>query len=128
MRIFKAAFLFVIIACFGCNEPSQYWYNEDNTIRQADKDCRECYYQAQAEAIEASMQQSRDYGMSFSVSRNYMDTQFKKCMKDKGYIEIWDDNLDPDGRKRTVEYGADHSDAGESGFGNIGHLYQIAGN
>ena len=126
MRIFKTAFLYLIIACAGCGGPNQYWYNEDKTVRQADNDCKECHYMAQTEAIEASMQQSHDYGMSFSVGRNYMYTQFRKCMKDKGYSEIWDYNLDPDVRIRTVEYGV--SGTGESGIGDVGKLYHIAGN
>jgi hypothetical protein len=123
MRILKAAFLFLIIACSGCGGPSQYWYKENNTIRQADKDCKECYYQSQIETMETSMQLRRDYGMPFSVGRNYRDTQFNKCMKDKGYLEIWDYNLDPDVKKRTVLHGANHSDSIDSGF-----MYHIAGN
>ena len=68
MRIFKAAFSFVIIICTGSGGPNQYWYNEANVIRQADKDCRECHYKAQAKVIEVSMQQSRDYNLPVSVS------------------------------------------------------------
>ena len=128
MRIIKAAFMFSIIVCAGCGGPSQYWYNENNSYRQANKDCRECHYLAQAEALEASMQQIHDYGRHFSVGRNYRDTQFKKCMKDKGYSEIWDYNLDPNVKKRTTVHEANYTDARESGFGDGGHLYRIAGN
>ncbi|MGD9162668.1 MAG: hypothetical protein PVG39_29955 [Desulfobacteraceae bacterium] len=123
MKILTATVLFLIIACSGCGGPSRYWYNENNTIRQADKDCRDCYHLAQIEAMETSKQMSRDYGTPFSVGKNYIDTQIKKCMKDKGYVEIWDDNLDPTVKKRTVEYGANHSDPMDLGF-----MYNIAGN
>ena len=123
MRILTAAFIFVIIISAGCGGPSRYWYNENNTIRQANKDCRDCYQLAQIEAMETSKQMSRDYGIPFSVGRNYRDTQFNKCMKDKGYLEIWDYNLNPDVKKRTVEYGANHSDPMDFGF-----MYNIAGN
>ena len=128
MRIIKAVFMFSIIACAGCGGPNQYWYNENNTIRQAYQDCRECHYQAQAEAMEMSIQQSRDYDLRVSVSRSYLRTQFNKCMKDKGYLEIWDYNLDSGVKKRTTVHGANYTDARESGFGDEGHLYHIAGN
>ena len=78
--------------------------------------------------MEMSIQQSRDYDLRVSVSRSYLRTQFNRCMKDKGYLEIWDYNLDPNVRIRTVDYGTNHSDAGESGIGNFGKLYHIAGN
>lgn len=76
------------------------------------------------------MQQSRDYGQSVSFSENYLNSIFRKCMKDKGYLEIWDYNLDPNVKKRTVVHGegANYPDARESGFGYGGHLYHIAGN
>jgi hypothetical protein len=73
--------------------------------------------------MKTAMQQSRDYDLPVSVSRSYLRTQFNKCMKDKGYVEIWDDNLEPIVKKRTVEYGANHSDPMDFGF-----MYNIAGN
>ena len=76
------------------------------------------------------MQLSHDYDQPVGVSGNYLDSQFNKCMRNKGYREIWDYNLDPNVKKRTVVHGeeANYPDARESGFGYGGHLYHIAGN
>jgi hypothetical protein len=114
MKIQIAAYLLIIISCAGCGNHMLYWYNENNSYKQARQDCRDCIYQAQREAIEAAAQLSRDYGESFVKGYDYKQTLFDKCMKDRGYAEIRDDNLRPGIKKRIENYNDE--------------LYFIAGN
>lgn len=130
MKILKAAMVIVIITLAGCGGPGLYWYNENNTYKQARKDCKECYNQAQRKVLDAVIQERRDYGSSIGIGDVYSQTLFEKCLKDKGYRQVWDYNLESDVKKRTIVLGeSSHAaTAGQPSFGTGGHMYHIAGN
>lgn len=114
MRILTAVFLVVIAGFFGCGCRSVCWYHPERTLKQAEGDCRECHYQAQAEAIEAAIVYRRTYGGRGS-GPVYSNLQFDRCMKHKGYRLVPEDELSFPTRKRLFQV------AGEWG-------YPIAGN
>ena len=102
IRIFKAACLLMIITCAVCG--NVYWYNEQNSYQRARSHCLDCLYKAHQEILEAAAQQRSEYGISSVVDESYKQTLFEKCMKDKGYMQIQDYNLDFNIRKGFLEY------------------------
>ncbi|MCH7557304.1 MAG: hypothetical protein IIB56_07580 [Planctomycetes bacterium] len=114
MRILTAVFLVAMAGFFGCGGRSVCWYNPDRTLKQAEGDCRECHYQAQAEAIEAAWRDRLDWGIR-GRGPVYRDLQFDRCMKQKGYCLVPEDELSFPTRKRLFQV------AGE-------WYYPIAGN
>ncbi|MBN2181636.1 MAG: hypothetical protein JW715_06960 [Sedimentisphaerales bacterium] len=104
MRILRVVFILITAGLTGCG-PGSYWYNPEKNLDEARRDCRKCHKQAQMEAINAAIEFCRQYNEPFTGWSVYKNTQFKKCMKDKGYNFISEDRLDPIIRKRTVEYG-----------------------
>jgi len=99
MRILTAVFLVAMAGFIGCGCRSVRWYHPDRTLKQAERDCRECHYQAQAEAIEAAIVYHRTYGGRGS-GPIYRDLQFDRCMKHKGYRLVPEDELSLAVRKR----------------------------
>ena len=106
MRNIIAACFFVIIACAGCGS-GNYWFNEEKTYMRARTDCLECLYDAQGEAMEAAMQDKKEYGNSPNVHETYRQTVFEQCMKDKGYKLTKDYKLDYYIRKGFVTHNDD---------------------
>jgi len=99
MRILTAVFLVAMAGFTGCGCRGVRWYNPDRTLKQAEGDCRECHYQAQAEAIEAAIVYHRTYGGRGS-GPTYGKLQFDRCMKHKGYRLVPEDELSLAARKR----------------------------
>ena len=99
MRILTAVFLVAMAGFIGCGCRSVCWYNPDRTLKQAKRDCRECHYQAQAEAIEAAWRDRLDWGVR-GRGPVYRDLQFDRCMKHKGYRLVPEDELSPTARNR----------------------------
>ncbi len=93
MRNIIAGCLLVMFVFAGCGS-EKYWYNKEKTYSRARVDCRECIYQSQGEIIDAAIQEKKEYGNSPNVHETYRQTLFEKCMKDKGYENIWDYKLD----------------------------------
>ena len=114
MRILTAVFLVAMAGFVGCGGQGVRWYNPDRTLKQAEEDCRECHYQAEAESIEAAIVYHRTYG-GRGAGLVYIDLQFDRCMKHKGYRLVPEDELSFPTRKRLFQV------AGE-------WYYPIAGN
>jgi hypothetical protein len=114
MRILIAVFLVAMSGFVGCGGRSVCWYHPDRTLKQAKRDCRECHYQAQAEAIEAAPRDRLDGGVR-GRGPVYRNLQFDRCMKQKGYCLVPEDELSFPTRKRLFQV------AGE-------WYYPIAGN
>ena len=105
MRILTVGFLVAMAGFVGCGGQGVRWYNPDRTLKQAEQFCRECHYQAQAEAIEAAWRHKLDRTITgdyqpFEISWGYRDLQFDQCMKHKGYRLVPEDELSLAARKR----------------------------
>jgi hypothetical protein len=112
MRILTAVFLVAMAGFFECGCRSVCWYNPDRTLKQAKGDCRECHYQAQAEAIEDARRHKLDlpitgYDQTFEILWRYRDLQFDQCMKHKGYRLVPEDELSFPTRKRRFHVTGD---------------------
>ena len=103
MRILRAFVLAAATAVAGCGS-SVYWYNADETLKQAKQDCRECYVEAQTEAANAREQQRAHYHQSFVGESLYRETQFKRCIKNRGYRQVHTYEMDATARRLTIEF------------------------
>ncbi len=102
--------LLLVMAGFvvsGCS--SVRWYNPDKTLKQAKRDCQECYDQARVEAIAEAAHYKHKYGYQGSTGRVYRNVQFNRCMKQKGYSLVPEDELSPTVRKQFFSAADDHS-------------------
>ena len=102
--------LLLVMAGFvvsGC--PSFHWYNPDKTLKQAKRDCQECYDQARVEAISEAILYKHKYGYQGSTGRSYRNLQFDRCMKQKGYSLVPEDELSPTVRKQFFSAADEHS-------------------
>ena len=103
MRIIAATCFLVIFVCAGCGT-SSYWYNKDNTYQHARSDCLDCMYQVQREILESTMQDDDNYEDSADVYGTYEQTLFEKCMKERGYDQVSENELDYRIRKGIVNH------------------------
>ena len=94
----------------GCSRKT-YWYHPDRTLAQAERDCRECYQQAQTEAAEAGRTQRLDKAevegelTDEQWSYAYLDSRFRRGMKRRGYHLVRQRQLDSSVRKRVLRMG-----------------------
>jgi len=104
MRRFLSAIFLLAMPCFiGCESHSVCWYNPDRTLKQAERDCRECKDQARVEAIEEAIRYKHKYRYPGSIGPVYRNLQFDRCMKQKGYSRVPGDELSSTVRKRLFE-------------------------
>ena len=95
----------------GCSRKT-YWYHSDRTLAEAERDCRECYQQAQTEAAEASWSQRLDGAEVEGESTDeqwsyaYQDSRFRRCMKRRGYRLTAERELRAPVRKRVLRMGS----------------------
>jgi len=61
-------------------------------------------YQVQREILEAAMQDDENYDGSANVSNEYNQTLFEKCMKERGYEQVSENELDYRIRKGIVNH------------------------
>lgn len=101
-QILTVFIIMVMAGLVGCTGRSVRWYHPDKTLKEAKRACRECHYQAQAEAI---------LGDWWYM---YREIEFDRCMKHKGYRLVPEDELRPTARKRL--------------FSVASEFYPIAGN
>ncbi|MHC4166969.1 MAG: hypothetical protein ACYSWQ_08430 [Planctomycetota bacterium] len=101
MRIPTALVLAGITALAGCGSPV-YWYSADKTLPQAKQDCSECYVEAQTEAANARAQHRAHYHQAYTGESLYRNTQFERCMRDRGYRQVPKYRMDATARTRTV--------------------------
>jgi hypothetical protein len=94
-----------MVGFVGCGN-SVSWYRPGGTLKQIKQDCRECHYQAQAEAMEAAYRSKLDqFVIGYdrfrrSVGPGYRDLQFDRCMKQKGYRLVTEEEVGHARRKR----------------------------
>ena len=63
-------------------------------------DCRECYRQAQIEAVEEAIYYKHKYRYLGGTGRVYGNLQFSRCMKQRGYHRVPEDQLSSNVKKR----------------------------
>ncbi len=107
-KIFTGLLLVATVWLAGCSSNSVRWYHPDRTLREVKADCKECHYQARTEATTAAYEESRDRSIVAPKSSRggwaaYRETQFTKCMKDKGYVLTQDVRLKSSVKKRLYE-------------------------
>jgi hypothetical protein len=109
-RRWFVAFGAICALCCGCSQ-KMYWHRPDKTLVEAERDCRECYRQAQAEAAEATWDQRLDRTQMRGASDDqqwsyaYQDSRFRRCMKRNGYRLTPEDELKPPVEKRVLRMG-----------------------
>jgi len=97
--------------CGGCSQRI-YWYHPGKTLADAERDCRECYRQAQVEAGEATWDQRLDRAQMQGESDDrqwsyaYQDSRFRRCMRRNGYRLTRERELKPPVRKRVFRMGS----------------------
>jgi len=102
----------VILGCLcvlatGCSRNS-YWYQQGKTFTQAEQDCRECYHRAQVLASEANWKQRLDGPAARSETTDtqwsyaYQDSQFRRCMKRRGYRLVSERELDKSTKRQSL--------------------------
>lgn len=103
--------MLICTAGAGCSRKT-YWYHPDRTLAEAERDCRECYQQAEAQAARAGWGQSLDGGQTESESPDqqwlyaHLDAQFRRCMRRLGYHLASDRELKAPVRKRVLQMSA----------------------
>lgn len=102
-----AALGLICVLCCGCSRQT-YWYRPDKTLAEAERDCCECYRQAQIAAAEAAWDQRFDRSQIEGESADrqwsyaYQDAQFRRCMRHNGYRLTLQGELKAPIRKRIL--------------------------
>jgi len=104
MRILRVFFLLTMTAFVGCGS-SSYWYRPGLTLKEVKRDCKQCHFQANTEAMEAAYASKLDPFVRGNdrflrgPGPAYMDSQFSRCMELKGYRRFTKEQLGDTKRK-----------------------------
>ena len=94
----------------GCHHDA-YWYQRGKTVSEAERDCRDCFQEAQVLASETSWDQRLNSAAapgepdSGQWSYAFEDSQWRRCMKNAGYALIPERDLGQSIKKRTLHLG-----------------------